>query len=148
MASNTSNVVAADPLMDFRLFKDSLQRGAKGEILPCWDGYSMNPDTRVGSFGAFQLSRIQSWVTKYNLTGIFLDFYGDTTDIDVSRSYEQLPFCKYTSEPPLLVKSTSDLPWLMINWVCFDRMHVVSRSDAGGGGGVRQGNRHLGPCQW
>ena len=37
MASNTSNVVAEDPLMDFRLFNDSLQRGSKGEILPCWE---------------------------------------------------------------------------------------------------------------
>lgn len=73
----------------------------------------MNPDTRVGSFGAFQLRRLQSWVTKFNLDGIFLDFYGDTTDIDVSRSYGQLPFCKHTSNPPLLVKYTNDPPWLV-----------------------------------
>ena len=92
MASNTSNVIAEDPSMDFRLFPDSLQRDAAGNLLPCWDGFSMNPDTRVGSFGKFQLKRIQTWVTKFNLDGIFLDFYGDTTDVDVSRRYGQFPF--------------------------------------------------------
>lgn len=92
MASNTSNVIAEDPTMDFRLFPDSLQRDAAGNLLPCWDGFSMNPDTRVGSFGKFQLQRIKNWVTKFNLDGIFLDFYGDTTDVDVSRRYGQFPF--------------------------------------------------------
>ena len=92
MASNTSNVVAEDPTMDFRLFPDSLQRDAAGNLLPCWDGFSMNPDTRVGSFGKFQLQRIKNWVTNFSLDGIFLDFYGDTTDVDVSRRYGQFPF--------------------------------------------------------
>jgi hypothetical protein len=42
----------------------------------------------------FQLQRLQTRVTKYNssIGGIFLDFYGDTTDVDVSRSYDQFPF--------------------------------------------------------
>eukprot|EP01052_Picozoa_sp_SAG31_P001591 SAG31_NODE_54_length_29987_cov_4.570664_4_plen_60_part_00 len=36
MACNTTNIPAEDPLMDYRLFNDSLQRDAKGHLLPCW----------------------------------------------------------------------------------------------------------------
>jgi hypothetical protein len=78
-----------------------------------------------GSFGAFQLRRLQSWVTNFNLDGIFLDFYGDTTDIDVSRSYEQLPFCNTsTRNPPLLVKYTNDPPLRECLWSA-DPMQVA-----------------------
>ena len=118
MASNTSNVRAEDPTMDFRyvnvptnarsgwlqaghklsvslghrLFNDSLQRDAAGNLLPCWDGFSMNPAPSVGSFGRFQLKRIAEWVTRHDLDGVFLDFYGDTTMVDESRTRGQFPF--------------------------------------------------------
>jgi len=60
-------------------------------LLQCWDGFSMNPSPHF-SFAQFELKRITDWVTKYKLDGVFLDFYGDTTDVDESRVYEQFPF--------------------------------------------------------
>jgi hypothetical protein len=52
----------------------------------------MNPSPSVGSFGRFQLARIAAWVTRHNLDGVFLDFYGDTTMVDESRGRGQFPF--------------------------------------------------------
>ena len=52
MASNTSMVTAEDPLMDYRLFNDSLQRDAKGRLLPCWCGFSVNHSAASASAAA------------------------------------------------------------------------------------------------
>ena len=52
----------------------------------------MNPAPSVGSFGRFQLKRIAEWVTRHDLDGVFLDFYGDTTMVDESRTRGQFPF--------------------------------------------------------
>ena len=41
MACNTTMIPAEDPLMDYRLFNDSLQRDAKGRLLPCWCVFSI-----------------------------------------------------------------------------------------------------------
>eukprot|EP00038_Savillea_parva_P007578 m.171101 g.171101 ORF g.171101 m.171101 type:complete len:1002 (+) comp13334_c0_seq1:312-3317(+) len=91
MSPNVSMVPYEDKLLDFRQFNDSWMLNGSGYLEPCWDGYSMNPSTKF-SFGRYQLQRFIDTIKTYNLSGLFFDFYGDTVDSDVCRTYEQFPF--------------------------------------------------------
>jgi len=92
MSPNVTMCPWEDPLLDFHHFADtSAVRNGSGALLPCWDGFSMNPSADF-PFGQYQVQRIMGTIEKYNLSGLFFDLYGDTTDSDSCRRYEQFPF--------------------------------------------------------
>mmetsp|Transcript_19276 Transcript_19276/g.50088 ORF Transcript_19276/g.50088 Transcript_19276/m.50088 type:complete len:991 (-) Transcript_19276:743-3715(-) len=92
MAPNTTMCPYEDKDVDYREFlDDSAMWTADGKLIPCWDGFSMNPATDL-SYGQFQIERIMSEIVQFNLSGLFFDFYGDTTDSDHCRTYAQFPF--------------------------------------------------------
>ena len=80
-----------DPEMDYREFEDSWIRGPDGKARKCWDGYDCNPSPRF-SLAEAEFERLTTWIEKYKMDGIFLDLYGDTTDVDPTRTYAHFPF--------------------------------------------------------
>ena len=91
MAPDTQKVPNEDSALDFRNFPDSWMKDTDGALIPCWDGFSCNPSSSF-SLGQAQFARLTAWVEKYELGGIFLDLYGDTVDVDSTRSYGRFPF--------------------------------------------------------
>lgn len=91
MAPDTKKYNWHDPALDYRNFEDALLRNEDGDPIPCWDGFSCDPSPE-SSFAKFEIDRLTSWVMKYGLDGIFLDYYADTTDVIWTRTHQHLPF--------------------------------------------------------
>ncbi len=81
----------SDPALDYRNFRDSWIVDSAGKPLPNWDGFMCTPSPRY-SFARFEFKRLTDWVLKYDLDGIFVDFYATSTGVDESRKYAHFPF--------------------------------------------------------
>lgn len=80
-----------DPEYQYSNFPDALSRNQQGEIYQSWSGYSVNHSPKF-SFGHYQLKRLIEEVERYDLDGVFMDYYDDTVQVDWGRSYKHYPF--------------------------------------------------------